>query len=117
MSVCCFVGCDVPWFCNSSCGNFGTSKPDLSWILIFCCFITLQVGALKLQDLSLAEEIGVIDSTLSCLVSWLEGHSLAQTVFTNLYLHKPHQIEDRVMKAFSISVFKIVDIIKDFING
>ncbi|PNF30562.1 N-alpha-acetyltransferase 35, NatC auxiliary subunit [Cryptotermes secundus] len=76
----------------------------------------VEVGALKLQDLSLPEEIGIIDSTLSCLVSWLEGHSLAQTVFTNLYLHKPHHIEDRVMKAFSISIFKIVDIIKDFVN-
>ena len=81
-----------------------------------CGFITPQIGALKLQDLSLAEEIGIIDSTLSCLVSWLEGHSLAQTVFTNLYLHKPHLIEDRVMKAFSISIFKIVDVIKDFVN-
>lgn len=87
-------------------------------ILWFVCDsdLTSQVGALKLQDLSLPEEIGIIDSTLSCLVSWLEGHSLAQTVFTNLYLHKPHHIEDRVMKAFSISIFKIVDIIKDFVN-
>lgn len=76
----------------------------------------VQDGILKLQDLSLSEQIGIIDSTLACLVSWLEGHSLAQTVFTNLYLHKPHQIEDRPIKAFSICVFKIVDIIKDFVN-
>jgi hypothetical protein len=89
---------------------------DIVWLVCNCDFVTLQTGALKLQDLSLAEEIGIIDSTLSCLVSWLEGHSLAQTVFTNLYLHKPHHIEDRVMKAFSISIFKIVDIIKDFVN-
>lgn len=89
---------------------------NILWLVCNCGFITPQTGALKLQDLSLAEEIGIIDSTLSCLVSWLEGHSLAQTVFTNLYLHKPHHIEDRVMKAFSISIFKIVDIIKDFVN-
>jgi len=89
---------------------------NILWTIRNCGFITPQIGALKLQDLSLAEEIGIIDSTLSCLVSWLEGHSLAQTVFTNLYLHKPHHIEDRVMKAFSISIFKIVDIIKDFVN-
>ncbi|XP_047117250.1 N-alpha-acetyltransferase 35, NatC auxiliary subunit [Schistocerca piceifrons] len=73
-------------------------------------------GVLKVQDLSIAEQIGIIDSTFACLVSWLEGHSLAQTVFTNLYLHKPHQIEDRPIKAFSICVFKIVDVIKDFVN-
>ncbi|CAG2056103.1 unnamed protein product [Timema podura] len=76
----------------------------------------VQTGALKLQDLTLAEQIGIIDCTLACLVSWLEGHSLAQTVFTNLYLHRPHQIGDRCIKAFSICVFKIVDIIKDFVN-
>ncbi|XP_063228469.1 N-alpha-acetyltransferase 35, NatC auxiliary subunit [Bacillus rossius redtenbacheri] len=76
----------------------------------------VQSGALKLDDLTLAEQIGIVDCTLACLVSWLEGHSLAQTVFTNLYLHKPHQIGDRCVKAFSVSVFKIVDIIKDFVN-
>jgi hypothetical protein len=96
--------------------SFETSRTERSKIVIFFGFLCPQVGALKLQDLSLAEEIGIIDSTLSCLVSWLEGHSLAQTVFTNLYLHKPHHIEDRIMKAFSISIFKIVDIIKDFVN-
>ncbi|GLH12633.1 N-alpha-acetyltransferase 35, NatC auxiliary subunit homolog [Gryllus bimaculatus] len=76
----------------------------------------VQTGALKLQDITLPEQIGIIDSTLACLVSWLEGHSLAQTVFTNLYLHKPHLIEERAIKAFSICIFKIVDIIKEFVN-
>ena len=33
-----------------------------------------------------------MDTTLACLVTWLEGHSLAQTVFTNLYLHSPNQV-------------------------
>ncbi|KAL3227940.1 hypothetical protein MRX96_003877 [Rhipicephalus microplus] len=55
----------------------------------------VSAGALKIADLSPAEHIGIIDSTLACLVTWLEGHSLAQTVFTNLYLHKPHQVEDK----------------------
>lgn len=62
------------------------------------------------------ESIGIIDSTLACLVSWLEGHSLAQTVFTNLYLHRPQQVQDKVMKAFAVSVYKIIDIFKDFIG-
>ncbi|XP_065348980.1 N-alpha-acetyltransferase 35, NatC auxiliary subunit [Cloeon dipterum] len=76
----------------------------------------VEAGALKLKELTASEQIGIIDSTLACLVSWLEGHSLAQTVFTNLYLHKPYQIEDRPMKAFSIAVLKIVDLIRDFIT-
>jgi len=40
----------------------------------------VQAGHLKLDDISNAEQIGVIDSSLACLVTWLEGHSLAQTV-------------------------------------
>lgn len=69
-----------------------------------------------MDNLTPAECIGIIDSTLACLVSWLEGHSLAQTVFTNLYLHWPYQVQDRVMKAFAICIYKLIDIIKDFIN-
>ncbi len=44
------------------------------------------------ENVSLSDLIGVVDMTLSCLVTWLEGHSLAQTVFTNLYLHAPQLV-------------------------
>ena len=57
-----------------------------------------------------------MDATFACLVTWLEGHSLAQTVFTNLYLHNVHEVEDSAMKAFSVAVLKIVALIKDFVN-
>ncbi|XP_075215671.1 N-alpha-acetyltransferase 35 isoform X2 [Lycorma delicatula] len=73
-------------------------------------------GQLKVQGLTYSEQISILDSTLACLVSWLEGHSLVQTVFTNLYLHKPHCILDRPLKAFCICIYKIVDAIKDFVN-
>ncbi|XP_064460377.1 N-alpha-acetyltransferase 35, NatC auxiliary subunit-like [Ornithodoros turicata] len=76
----------------------------------------LSARELKVADLTNEEIIGIIDSTLACLVTWLEGHSLVQTVFTNLYLHKPHMIEDKVMKAFSICTLKVVDIVKNFVN-
>ena len=49
-------------------------------------------------------------------VTWLEGHSLAQTMFTNLYLHNPYIIEDRTLKAFSIVMLKTVDLIRDRVN-
>lgn len=51
-----------------------------------------------------------------CKVAWLEGHSLAQTVFTNLYLHKPHLIEDRILKAFSLCVLKLVYVCYDVVR-
>ncbi len=45
-------------------------------------------GHLKVDIVANRELLGVMDDTLCCLVTWMEGHSLAQTVFTNLYLHK-----------------------------
>ncbi|KAG7201584.1 hypothetical protein KM043_004329 [Ampulex compressa] len=76
----------------------------------------VESGALKLDNLTPSEVIGIIDSTYACIVSWLEGHSLAQTVFTNLYLHQPGEIVDKTLKTFCYAVYKIIEIIKDCIN-
>ncbi len=59
---------------------------------------------------------GIIDNSIACLVTWLEGHSLAQTVFINLYAQHPQKIEDRNVKAFITLFLKVVDLIKDYIN-
>ena len=40
---------------------------------------------------------------------------MAQTVFTNLYLHQIDKIEDNVIRNFSLATLKVVDIVKDFI--
>ncbi|XP_052797066.1 N-alpha-acetyltransferase 35, NatC auxiliary subunit-like [Mya arenaria] len=76
----------------------------------------IETQTLKTQDLTYAELTGIMDASLACMVTWLEGHSLAQTVFTNLYLHDPSLIEDRTMRAFSVCMLKIVDLIRDRIN-
>ncbi|XP_077297193.1 N-alpha-acetyltransferase 35 isoform X2 [Arctopsyche grandis] len=90
--------------------NRGTTKP-----------LTFQQAVeskkLKLEDLTSSELIGIVDATLSCIVSWLEGHSLAQTVFTNLYLHQPLAIKDKTLKAFCIAIYKILDLIRNYINS
>jgi N-alpha-acetyltransferase 35, NatC auxiliary subunit len=59
---------------------------------------------------------GIIDNSFACLVTWLEGHSLAQTVFINLYAQQPNRIEDKYLKAFIITFLKVVDLIKDYID-
>lgn len=95
---------DVGMLCNR-----GNNKP--------CSFTqAVDSGALKLDNLTPSEVIGIIDSTYACIVSWLEGHSLAQTVFTNLYLHQPSQIVDKPLKVFCYAVYKIIEVIKDCIN-
>lgn len=76
----------------------------------------LQCGKLKIDELEPNELIGIIDATMSCIVSWLEGHSLAQTVFTNLYLHQPHSILNKTLKAYCIAVYKLLDCIRECIN-
>lgn len=83
----------------------------LGWGLIF-----FQDGSLRLNNFRGEEVISIIDGTLACIVSWLEGHSLAQTVFTNLYLHKPYTVQDKVVRVFCLSVYNLLKAIKGCIN-
>lgn len=70
---------------------------------------------IQVDDFTGEELIGIIDDTFSCLVTWLDGHSLAQTVFSNLYLHNPNLICDKTLKAFCVVILKTVDAINDFV--
>uniref|UniRef100_A0A0A9XKI1 Protein MAK10 homolog n=1 Tax=Lygus hesperus TaxID=30085 RepID=A0A0A9XKI1_LYGHE len=76
----------------------------------------VETKILKLEDIPYSEQIGIMDTTWSCVVTWLDGHSLAQTVFTNLYLHNPHIIVDKSLKAFCIAIYRLIDLIKDFVT-
>lgn len=76
----------------------------------------VELEKIKIDNITSSEIIGIIDSTYSCIVSWLEGHSLAQTVFTNVYLHQPGQIIDKTLRTFCYAVYKIIEIIRDSIN-
>jgi hypothetical protein len=77
----------------------------------------VQLGKLKLENLEINELIGIFDGMLSCLVSWLEGFSLAQTLFTCLYLHQPTNIKDKYLQSFSIAMLKIINVIRKFVTG
>lgn len=77
--------------------------------------ILFQENKLKLSGLTRPEIIGVVDGIYSCMVSWLEGHSLAQTLLTCLYLHHPYQIEDRALRAFCCAMHKTAQIIRKFV--
>lgn len=76
----------------------------------------IKANTIKLDGLTSQEMIGIIDDTLACMVTWLEGHSMVQTVFINLYLHDPQVIVDRTLKAFCVCVLRMVDLIRDRIN-
>lgn len=71
------------------------------------------------DEIEAKDLVAIIDTTMACLVTWLEGHSLAQTVFTNLYLHAGDCAEKRptnvVLKSFTVAVLKMIDLIRDLI--
>ncbi|KAA0202499.1 hypothetical protein HAZT_HAZT008354 [Hyalella azteca] len=76
----------------------------------------IKAGVLKLNNLSMEELVGIMDCIFGCLVTWLEGHSAAQTLLTCLYLHKPLTIEDRALRAFSVLTLKLVALINNIVN-
>ncbi|CAG2162767.1 unnamed protein product [Oppiella nova] len=77
---------------------------------------SIKANKIKINDFTLDEHLGVIDETLSSLVTWFEGHSLAQTVFINLYLHNPSLIVDKTIRVFSMIVLKLIDLIREFVS-
>jgi hypothetical protein len=64
---------------------------------------------IKCDQFTLEEKMAIVDATLSNLITWLDGASLAQTLFTNLYLHDPSQIKDEYLRVFSVAILKITD--------
>lgn len=75
----------------------------------------LASGKLKLDNFTIPEIIGIMDSMLACTVSWLEGHSLPQTIYTCLYMHNINAIEDQSLKAFFFGMNNVMRIVKDII--
>jgi Mak10 subunit, NatC N(alpha)-terminal acetyltransferase len=60
----------------------------------------VECGAVKMKDFSAAEYLGLIDRSLSNFILWIQGHCLAQTLFTLVYLHQPQKLEDDLLKAY-----------------
>lgn len=77
----------------------------------------VEKGNLKINNLEPNELIGIIDESYACLVTWLEGHSLVQTVMTNIYLNEPEKIEDRCLRVFSLSILKITDYLDKLVQS
>jgi len=82
--------------------------------------MAVEKGEIVLEGLSgnlePGEVVVMVDQTLSCLVTWLEGHSLAQTVLTNLYLHQVDKIQCVLVKAVCVAILKLVELVKDVIG-
>ena len=73
----------------------------------------VQAGKVKISGFSDQELLGIIDELTACFVTWLDGHSLVQSVFICMYCHNPYIIEDIVLKAMCIASLKLVDVIRN----
>ena len=73
-------------------------------------------GSLKVAGFEPQELLGITDELLACFVTWLDGHSLIQTVFICLYTHDTNLIEDPVLRAICISVLKMVDVVRNIVG-
>jgi len=72
----------------------------------------IEAGKLKIKDFEPEELLGIMDELMACFATWLDGHSLVQTVFICLYCHDPSIIENVPLKALCIAMLKMVDIIR-----
>lgn len=75
----------------------------------------VEAGVLKLSGLTNEELIGIFDAIFTCIVSWLEGNSMDQVLFTCFYLHAPAKIEDKSLRAFCHAVRHLIIHVKNII--
>ena len=76
----------------------------------------LHNNQLKLQGHTHTELIGIFDEMLACIATWLDGHTLAQTVFTSLYLLEPRQLDDQILCGFSMATVRVIDMMRDVLT-
>ncbi|CAH8668282.1 unnamed protein product [Dicrocoelium dendriticum] len=68
---------------------------------IMCTTEHLTTGTLPLDRFEdISELIGIMDELLACVVNWLTGDSLAQSVFISMYMHCTQLICDPYLSAF-----------------
>ena len=72
-------------------------------------------GMLQLKDHSPPQIIGIVDEVLACIVTWLNGHTLAQTVFSSLYLLDTSQVEDVCLRSYSLAAVRTVEYMRECI--
>ena len=69
----------------------------------------IEKGVLKCCNHSPEELVGIMDEVLACIATWLEGHTLAQTVFTCMYLLDIDKVESIYLRAFALAIVKTVE--------
>ncbi|OQV15495.1 N-alpha-acetyltransferase 35, NatC auxiliary subunit [Hypsibius exemplaris] len=72
----------------------------------------MERGSLKMDNFLAVEYLAVMERSLANLILWIEGHCLAQTVFTMLYLHKPQQVPDELIRTYCWSLLALCEYVR-----
>ena len=74
-----------------------------------------EKGVLQLDRHTHPKLIGIFDEVLTRLATWLNGFTLAQTVFSCLYLLETDLSTSSLLRSFSVGIVKMVDYMREFI--
>ena len=74
-----------------------------------------EQGLLQFDGHTNSQLIGIFDEVLACVVTWLSGYTLAQTVFSCLYLLETDRAVTPYLRTFSMAVVKMVDYMREYI--
>lgn len=75
----------------------------------------VEKGFLQLDGHSPSKIIGIFDEVFACVATWLDGHTMAQTVFTCLFLLDTEQAEDLHVRSFSLAMVKVTEYMRECI--
>ena len=73
----------------------------------------IEKNLLKITQFTSSELIHLFDQLLSTFHMWLDGHSLALTLFTCVYLHDISIIEDHHLQTICYTFLKLVDYVRE----
>jgi len=68
---------------------------------------------LKIRQFSSIELVHLFDQLLSTFHMWLDGHSLALTLYTCVYIHDLTLVEDLHLRTISLTLIKLIDYIRE----
>ena len=69
----------------------------------------VKQGILKYDNHLPQELVGIVDEVFACVATWLQGHTLAQTIFTSMYLLDVERVENIYLRAFALGLIKTVE--------
>ena len=97
---------DAGMLCNKELCQVGSAEEAIEKGLLPLCPGSSDKPGIQTEDI-----IGISDELLCCMCTWLNGHSLAQTVLTCLYLHSIPQIQSPVLVSICNAALKCCELI------